>query len=50
LEALRNVNYLAPQGIMLVNDFRWDPLPVAAGLEKYPEDIEAQLRKFSAEV
>lgn len=50
LEALRNVNYLAPQGIMLVNDFRWDPLPVAAGLERYPEDIEVQLRKFSAEL
>ena len=50
LEALRNVNYLAPQGIMMVNDFRWDPLPVAAGLEKYPEDIEAQLRKFSTEL
>ncbi len=50
LEALRNVNYLAPTGIMLVNDFRWDPLPVAAGMEKYPEDIEARLRKFSAEL
>jgi indolepyruvate ferredoxin oxidoreductase beta subunit len=50
LEALRNINYLAPKGIMLVNDFRWDPLPVAAGLEKYPEDIEERLNRFSSEL
>jgi indolepyruvate ferredoxin oxidoreductase beta subunit len=50
LEALRNINYLAPKGIMLVNDFRWDPLPVAAGLEKYPENIEEQLTRLSSEL
>ena len=50
LEALRNINYLDKKGIMLVNDFEWQPLPVASGLEKYPPDIEAQLRKLAAEV
>ena len=50
LEALRNINYLAPEGIMLVNDFRWDPLPVAAGLEKYPENIDEQLNRLSSEL
>jgi len=50
LEALRNLNYLAPGGVLLVNDFRWDPLPVAAGLEKYPEDIEKQLRALVNQV
>jgi indolepyruvate ferredoxin oxidoreductase, beta subunit len=50
LEALRNINYLSPKGIMLVNDFEWQPLPVAAGLEKYPAAIEAQLKKLAAEV
>ncbi|MCX6557770.1 MAG: indolepyruvate oxidoreductase subunit beta [Candidatus Aminicenantes bacterium] len=50
LEALRNINYLSRKGIMLVNDFAWQPLPVASGLEKYPADIEAQLRKLAAEV
>jgi indolepyruvate ferredoxin oxidoreductase beta subunit len=50
LEALRNINYLNRKGIMLVNDFEWQPLPVASGLEKYPADIEAQLRKLAAEV
>jgi len=50
LEALRNINYLSRKGIMLVNDFAWQPLPVASGLEKYPSDIEAQLKKLASEV
>jgi len=50
LEALRNVNYLAEKGIMLVNDFEWLPLPVAAGFEKYPEDIVPQLRRLAGEL
>jgi len=50
LEALRNINYLSEKGIMLVNDFEWQPLPVASGLEKYPPDIETRLRKLAAEV
>jgi indolepyruvate ferredoxin oxidoreductase beta subunit len=50
LEALRNINYLSEKGIMLVNDFEWQPLPVAAGLEKYPHDIESRLKKLAAEV
>ncbi len=50
LEALRNINYLSPKGIMLVNNFEWQPLPVAAGLEKYPQDIEKQLEKLASEL
>jgi indolepyruvate ferredoxin oxidoreductase beta subunit len=50
LEALRNINYLSEKGIILVNDFEWLPLPVAAGLEKYPQNIEFQLRKLAAAV
>ncbi|HSQ34984.1 MAG TPA: indolepyruvate oxidoreductase subunit beta [Candidatus Binatia bacterium] len=50
LEALRNINYLSPKGVMLVNDFEWQPLPVASGLEKYPADIEARLKKLAGEV
>jgi indolepyruvate ferredoxin oxidoreductase beta subunit len=50
LEALRNINYLREKGIILVNDFEWLPLPVAAGLEKYPSDIEAQLKITGAEL
>ncbi len=50
LEALRNINYLSDKGIVLVNDFEWQPLPVAAGFEKYPRDVETQLKKLSGEL
>jgi indolepyruvate ferredoxin oxidoreductase beta subunit len=39
LEAVRNLGYLVPGGSAVVNDLRIDPLPVAAGLEEYPEDL-----------
>jgi indolepyruvate ferredoxin oxidoreductase, beta subunit len=50
LEALRNINYLSEKGIVLVNDFEWQPLPVAAGFEKYPQDVVAQLRQLAGDV
>jgi indolepyruvate ferredoxin oxidoreductase, beta subunit len=50
LEALRNINYLSDTGIVLVNDFEWQPLPVAAGFEKYPQDVVAQLKKLAGEL
>jgi indolepyruvate ferredoxin oxidoreductase beta subunit len=50
LEALRNINYLAAKGIVLVNDFEWMPLPVAAGFEKYPQDVVEQLGRLAGEL
>ncbi len=50
LEALRNINYLSPNGIMMVNDYVWEPLPVASGVEEYPKDIEGTLNKFASRV
>jgi indolepyruvate ferredoxin oxidoreductase beta subunit len=50
LEALRNINYLSQKGIVLVNDFEWQPLPVAAGFEKYPQDIIEKLKKLAGEL
>ncbi len=50
LEGLRNINYLKQDGIMMVNDYVWEPLPVAAGFDKYPEDIEGTLAKFASKV
>jgi len=50
LEALRNINYLSDNGVVLVNDFEWQPLPVAAGFEKYPGDVVEQLKKLSGEL
>lgn len=50
LEGLRNINYLRPEGIIMVNDYVWEPLPVAAGFEKYPENIEEMLKQHSGNV
>lgn len=47
LEALRNINYLKEDGIIMVNDYVWEPLPVASGFDKYPEDIEGTMRKYA---
>ena len=38
MEALRYLDYLKPQGIVVVNDFRLDSASILAGLEEYPED------------
>ncbi len=48
LEALRNINYLKDNGYIIVNDFVWEPLPVAAGLEEYPNDIEDRIKKITS--
>lgn len=50
LEALRQIRFLAPQGIVLVNDFVWEPLPVAAGFEKYPPDVVERLQARAGEL
>lgn len=50
LEALRNINYLSAKGIVLVNDFEWQPLPVASGFEKYPQDAVERVRKLAGEL
>lgn len=50
LEALRNINYLGEKGIVLVNDFEWQPLTVAAGYEKYPADVVPRLKKLAGEL
>lgn len=50
LEALRQARFLAPRGIVLVNDFVWKPLPVAAGFEAYPEDVVERLKQRAGEL
>ncbi|MCP4216811.1 MAG: indolepyruvate oxidoreductase subunit beta [bacterium] len=50
LEGLRNINYLAENGIMMVNDYVWEPLPVAAGFDTYPENIEDTLKEYASKV
>lgn len=50
LEALRNINYLKPNGIYIVNDYEFPPLSVSMGIEKYPKNVIAQLKKTAKEV
>ncbi len=45
LEALRTLKYLKNDGKVMINDFRWDPLPVATGTLEYPEDIFERVSK-----
>ena len=39
LEALRYAHFLKPDGAMIVNDTRIDPMTVVIGAAKYPEEI-----------
>lgn len=47
LEGLRNINFLGNDGVMIVNDFVWEPLPVSSGLAEYPSDVKDNIRKYS---
>lgn len=50
LEALRWLNYLKEDGIIITNTQKIDPLPVANGKEKYPENVMDKLEKFGHKV
>ncbi len=43
LEALRYVHWLKPEGLLVYNAVQVNPSPVAAGLAKYPADIDARI-------
>ena len=45
LEALRYAHFLKKDGVLIVNDQRMDPMPVAIGLAKYPENIIETLKE-----
>ena len=45
LEALRYAHFLKAEGVMIVNDWRIDPMPVVIGMEKYPEHILEDLKQ-----
>lgn len=45
LEALRYAHFLKPEGAIIVNDTRIDPMPVVIGAAKYPEGILDILRQ-----
>ena len=45
LEAMRYVQYLKEDGVLIVNDQRIDPMPVGTGAAQYPENIIENLSK-----
>lgn len=45
LEALRYAHFLKPNGALVVNDWRIDPMPVVIGAASYPEGILENLEK-----
>lgn len=46
LEAARWLDYLKPNGMIIINDDRVDPLPVMSGKLKYPEDIDQRIAQM----
>ncbi len=44
IEAARWLDYLKPDGKVIINDERVDPLPVMSGKSKYPTDIVDKIR------
>ncbi len=47
MEAMRYINYLRPEGIIIVNDAEIWPMPVVIGKQPYPEDILGELNKLA---
>jgi indolepyruvate ferredoxin oxidoreductase beta subunit len=45
LEAMRYVQFLKEDGVLIVNDQRIDPMPVVTGAAQYPENIIENLSK-----
>ena len=45
LEALRYAHFLKKDGVLIVNDWRIDPMPVVIGAAEYPEHILEDLEK-----
>lgn len=45
LEALRYAHFLKPDGVLIVNDHRMDPITVVTGAAEYPENIIEDLSK-----
>lgn len=43
MEAVRWTDWLKPQGVVVVNDYRIRPLPVASGAAQYPDNCISEL-------
>ena len=49
LEALRYANFLKKDGVLIVNDWRIDPISVVMGAAKYPDNIIENRRRIQRE-
>ena len=47
LEALRYLHFLKKDGVVIVNDWRIDPITVVTGVAAYPEDVIETLKEKS---
>lgn len=45
LEALRYSHFLKKEGVLIINDWRIDPITVVTGVKQYPENIIGNLEK-----
>ncbi|MCG4808397.1 2-oxoacid:acceptor oxidoreductase family protein, partial [Collinsella aerofaciens] len=45
LEAMRYAHYLKKGGVLIVNDWRIDPMPVVIGAAEYPANIIDTLKE-----
>jgi indolepyruvate ferredoxin oxidoreductase, beta subunit len=50
LESLRWINFVHPQGSILVNNLKINPLPVSTGSMQYPPNIEHLLQQSGRQV
>jgi indolepyruvate ferredoxin oxidoreductase beta subunit len=50
LEALRNLPYLKKNGTCIVNDYEINPMSVASGVQKYPENVIENIKKLVKKV
>ena len=50
MEALRNLDYLRPEGTAVVNTVRIPSMTVLTGAEKYPEGVVEEIRKAAKNV
>ena len=48
LEALRYAHFLKKDGVLIVNDWRIDPMPVVTGAARYPDGVVEKLRAAGA--
>jgi len=44
LEAIRQINFLHNHGRLIANDQQIEPMPVSAGLDEYPKNIDEMLK------